>query len=149
VTNPERRRAANQANAVKSTGPRSDAGKARSARNALRHGLSVPVIRSVENREVDDLAQRLSGGDPDNLDAARTAAEVQLELCRIRGAKDLILMKAIGDYSGPLGTTPDTLALEDMVSVCLANVVEKLITLEGYERKALSRRKAVLRALYC
>ena len=39
----ERILAANRANAARSTGPRSRAGKAAVARNALRHGLSLPV----------------------------------------------------------------------------------------------------------
>ena len=45
----------------RSTGPRSAAGKARSAKNAVRHGLSVPVLADPElSREVRELAQRLN-----------------------------------------------------------------------------------------
>ena len=41
----ERRRAANRANAGKSTGPRTAAGKAGVAKNACRHGLNRPIGR--------------------------------------------------------------------------------------------------------
>ncbi|MDB2487148.1 hypothetical protein N9X33_00945 [Alphaproteobacteria bacterium] len=37
------RRAANRQNALKSTGPRTGAGKRRASENALRHGLSQPI----------------------------------------------------------------------------------------------------------
>ncbi len=40
----ERKRAANRSNAQKSTGPRTEAGKAQSRRNALKHGLCAVVI---------------------------------------------------------------------------------------------------------
>jgi hypothetical protein len=44
--------AANRRNAEKSTGPRTDAGKRRSRRNALRHGLCAEtVIESLEDVE--------------------------------------------------------------------------------------------------
>jgi hypothetical protein len=41
---PDRQIAANRENAKRSTGPRSEAGKARSARNALKHGLSAEHV---------------------------------------------------------------------------------------------------------
>lgn len=40
----DRQIAANRENAKRSTGPRSEAGKARSARNALKHGLSAEQV---------------------------------------------------------------------------------------------------------
>lgn len=42
------RHRANRANARRSTGPRSAAGKTRSARNALRHGLAIPIHEMAE-----------------------------------------------------------------------------------------------------
>jgi len=42
--------AANRANALKSTGPRTAAGKARSAQNALRHGFRARNIRTPAER---------------------------------------------------------------------------------------------------
>lgn len=39
------RRQANRRNALRSTGPKSDSGKKRSAANALSHGLSAPIER--------------------------------------------------------------------------------------------------------
>src|SRR4051812_47467017 len=45
-----RRLAANHQNALRSTGPRTEAGKAASSQNAVRHGLRTlaPVVRGVE-----------------------------------------------------------------------------------------------------
>ena len=39
----EKQIAANRANALKSTGPKTAAGRSKSGRNAFRHGLSLPV----------------------------------------------------------------------------------------------------------
>lgn len=49
----EKKLLANRMNARKSTGPRSSSGKAKSSRNALRHGLLAqsPIISGVESRK--------------------------------------------------------------------------------------------------
>ncbi len=47
----ERQIVANRVNAKKSTGPKTDAGKQRSRRNAIRHGLSAEIIvHAIEER---------------------------------------------------------------------------------------------------
>src|SRR4051812_10868470 len=42
------RLAANRANAARSTGPRTEEGKARSRANAMTHGLAAEVVRTAE-----------------------------------------------------------------------------------------------------
>src|SRR5205823_5434097 len=46
--------AANRANAKKSTGPKTAAGRSKSSRNALRHGLSLPLRLDTESYEKAD-----------------------------------------------------------------------------------------------
>ncbi len=54
--------AANRANARKSTGPRSDEGKAHSSNNALKHGFNSKrlIVRDDEREEFDELRQSLA-----------------------------------------------------------------------------------------
>jgi hypothetical protein len=56
----EKQRAANRANAAKSTGPRTKAGKAKTSQNALRHGLAT-VLRCEPGavEEIERLAQAI------------------------------------------------------------------------------------------
>jgi hypothetical protein len=55
----------NRANARASTGPKTSAGRTRSARNALRHGFNVPIADlEVFSPEVERLAEAISGTQP-------------------------------------------------------------------------------------
>lgn len=56
-----KQRAANKANALKSTGPRSDQGKARSRINATKHALSLPVDETVFSNEIKSVASLIRG----------------------------------------------------------------------------------------
>ena len=85
----ERQIAANRRNACKSTGPRSAAGKKRSGKNALRHGLSKPLSGVEFTREREALARQFVGDRKDRfaIELARSAAEAEHELARVRHLK--------------------------------------------------------------
>lgn len=90
----------NPRDAGRSTGPRSAAGKSRSAQNAISHGLSVPANSlSFFDQTTSELTELLAGRDPDKrrLEAARRVAEAQVDLKRVRDAKALLLRKLRGD----------------------------------------------------
>jgi hypothetical protein len=58
----EKQIAANRANAKRSTGPKTAAGRARSSRNAYRHGLSLELPLNDPARPHDAMMQALLGG---------------------------------------------------------------------------------------
>jgi hypothetical protein len=126
----ERQIAANRRNAKKSTGPRSADGKARSSRNALRHGLSIASrVHPAFQNNVMLLARALSPASEDIGDAALTAADAEIDLLRTRRHRALI-EESLGQ-AGP-------------VNFDLANELDKL---EWYERRAFGRRNKALRAI--
>jgi hypothetical protein len=125
----EKQLAANRANALKSTGPRTAAGRRTSSRNAYRHGLSLPItMDSAVQVQIEAVAQAITGAtaSEDQLRAARAFAEAQLDLKRIRDTR--------------LAATP--VALEEMLD---PRVMSGLCSLDRYERLALSRRKLAVR----
>jgi len=80
----------NRANAKKSTGPRTQQGRTRASRNAIKHGLSLPP--SLWERpadEVENFVQLIAGeGASVQLQAAANAiAEAEFDLMRIRRVK--------------------------------------------------------------
>jgi hypothetical protein len=119
---------ANRANAKKSTGPRTPAGRAKSSRNAYRHGLSVPM--QPDPRVVDALAQAIAGETAGEvqLRAARALAEAQLELKRIRTTRIAAIPTELDQLLNP-------------------RMLAGLCALDRYERLAASRRKAARRWL--
>ncbi len=92
--------AANRQNAQRSTGPRTPAGKAKAARNSLRHGLSVPVRADPAlAREVEVCAIRIAGdgASPERRALALGLAEAEIDLARIaRVRADLTAQQAAG-----------------------------------------------------
>src|SRR5262249_27902876 len=120
-------RAANRANAARSTGPRTRAGKAAVARNALRHGLSVPVLADPAlSAEAAALAQTIAGegaSEPRRA-AALSIAEAQVDVLRVRRVRAEIMAAGFG----------------------ADDITARLMRLARYERRALSRRKAAIKA---
>ncbi len=81
---------ANRANAKRSTGPKSKAGKTRAAQNSYKHGLSIPArllpecSPAVENY----LGQLMAEGASDHIrEAAIAYAEAQVDVDRVRQAR--------------------------------------------------------------
>ena len=97
---------ANRANARASTGPKTAKGRAHSARNACRHGLSLPVLAdSGLSEEVEALASEIAGASATSEihELARRIAEAQIDLRRVRSARHNLLSSALCDrgYESP------------------------------------------------
>jgi len=96
----DRKIKANRANARMSTGPKTRHGRARSAKNAFRHGLSLTVQSDQALcEEVQALALQIAGRDASahNQMLARQVAEAQIDLRRIRYARRQFLCEALAD----------------------------------------------------
>jgi len=72
--------------------------EARSSQNAVRYGLSLPVLADPElNEEVASLARRIAHGDASVLELARAVAEAQVDLRRIREVRFQLVAHAMAD----------------------------------------------------
>ena len=88
--------AANRRNGSLGRGPKTSAGKASSSRNALKHGLSIPVNRDKTlRRQIEVLARILAQSEAGNVfKQAWAAAEAELELARARAVLEALLTRA-------------------------------------------------------
>ncbi len=134
MTSPAKLRA-NRRNAEKSTGPKTPAGRASAARNARRHGLTVPVlVDPALSREVDDLARAIEtsvtgrAADARGHDLACQVADAMIDLRRVREAKLPVMVALHADPNAAAGP------------------LRELARLDRYERAALWRRKLAIRA---
>jgi hypothetical protein len=136
VTTSQRKASSNRKNAQNSTGPRSELGRLRSSRNALRHGLAVAIGSDPSfSKDIETLATTLASGRGGQIvqEFARQVAEAHLDLVRIRQLRAERLAAVFGN---PEATLEDYSELD-----------ENLAQLERYERRAFSRRKRALLAM--
>jgi hypothetical protein len=141
----DRKREANRRNAARSTGPRSAAGRARSSRNAMRHGLLANFSQGdAPCAKTENLAALLAGEDAprDRLALARLAAEAQMTILRARAARVRILEDALAACSspGPEGAACGC-ALPPMTGAAYLRVLPQLIKFSRYEGEALLQRR--------
>ena len=164
----ERQIAANRQNAVKSTGPRSSAGKRRARRNSYRHGLSVAAAGRPD--QVERLAREIAGAGADAmvLEQARSVAKAQLDLTQIRRMRASLIQRmaefGVLDTPDPLGTSRDLKRIlksivrgvpcdlpippapsmpssePDRTAEAMRRALPELLKLDRYERSAAARR---------
>ena len=173
----ERKIRSNRANARSSTGPKTALGRATSARNALRHGLSLPVCSDrAWSHQVEELAREIAGpGANAEIDElARRVAEAQIDLRRVREARHQFLTQGssnpyyetradrrekarlMGFHLGGKEHDISMAALENFVTstpqgaqkfAAILLEAKELRAMDRYERRALSGRKSAVLAL--
>jgi hypothetical protein len=162
---------------VGSTGPQTTLGRARAARNALRHALSLPICSvPTLSEEAEALARKIAGPGANEAtqELARRVAEAQIDLRRVRYARHQFLSDTLSKQyydshadmrikvkvlSAFLRPNPPDMSIEaltkfmtstpqgpDKLAIILSKEAQKLLAMDRYERRALSRRKFAIRA---
>ena len=116
----EKQIAANRANAKRSTGPKTAAGKRNSSGNALRHGLSKPLpVDPLTIEAIGAIACAVAAGN-ENANEAIEFARSELDLRRIRQVRKEYLANLMVQWSDTSG-------------------LQRLASLDRYERIALAK----------
>jgi hypothetical protein len=137
---------ANRANARRSAGPRTAAGKARASSNALRHGLNTPIEADHPQLAIIEAwALRFCNSQSTPTRHARAAALAQAELSRVRAAKATALRLAAERIEAAGADKPAPKAT--LTARALIASLPDLLKLDGYEQKARSKRDKAFREL--
>jgi hypothetical protein len=175
VPTSQRKVEANRRNARLSTGPRSPAGKARAARNAMRHGLAAATADWACSAELQQLANLLNGEDRDGLviAEARNVAEATLQIIQIRQLRTNMIngamaaansaaprldesgLKPPGDAARMMdgsaaargGHATEPFSETERAALAVAVLAKDVERLDRYECRAFSRRKMAARRL--
>ncbi len=145
----DRQIAANRRNGALSRGPKTAAGKARSSRNALKHGLAIPITRDrATARKIQRAARQMApSAVGDSIRNAQIAAEANFELARVRAAFEAVVARmSISSHTSNAGPW-DTCSTGSGKSAAPIRTLAELDKLDRYERRAFSRRRRALRDL--
>jgi len=127
--------AANRRNAARSTGPRTEAGKAQSRRNALKHGLRVPLEADPSlNEQLDTLTNDLARLLSKPREAVRCVAQQQIEIMRIQQTRAAIINRYLQQR-----LDQDVHISADTVAMATAEALPEIVRLDRYEQRALSK----------
>jgi hypothetical protein len=141
------RRAVEGARGSRRSGPRTTAGKARVARNAMCHGLSLSVLADPATAAaVEALTRQIApAADAEIGELARAVAQAQIDLIRIRRARRDLLAAALCDLAAGAEEAGADLSLS-AAAFHVPHLSERLAAMDRYERRAVSRRKFAIRA---
>lgn len=165
----ERQIAANRLNARNSTGPRTEAGKKRASRNALRHGLASQALHVMDAERGEQLARQIAGDSKKRivLELARSAAAAELNLAwALQIQADLIRssidedgwlvpeeqwaarLPRVKPRSAKLVNPLPAMPSEDSERTVEARrILTELRKIDRYERRAAGRRDSAIRKM--